>query len=306
MRGRLIEVNIIDINNLTKRYGKARGIEDITFQVAEGEIFGFIGPNGSGKSTTIRTLLNFLYPTSGSAKILGKDVVKDSKYIRQHIGYLPSEVHYYDDMKVNELLRFSSGFYSGNAEKHALLLAQRLQLDTTRKIEDLSFGNKKKVGIIQALMHEPKLLILDEPTAGLDPLMQSIFFDLLKELQQKGTTIFFSSHYLGEVQKLCDRVGIIKEGRMIKIENMDDMRANQFKKVHLHFHDKWENKLQIQGVLQEHITDTSYEFIYNGHTKELLDQLRFIPFDDVTIEEPSLEEVFMHYYEKEEGEHHGL
>lgn len=306
MRGRLIEVNIIDINNLTKRYGKARGIEDITFQVAEGEIFGFIGPNGSGKSTTIRTLLNFLYPTSGSAKILGKDVVKDSKYIRQHIGYLPSEVHYYDDMKVNELLRFSSGFYSGNAEKHALLLAQRLQLDTTRKIEDLSFGNKKKVGIIQALMHEPKLLILDEPTAGLDPLMQSIFFDLLKELQQKGTTIFFSSHYLGEVQKLCDRVGIIKEGRMIKIENMEDMRANQFKKVHLHFHGKWENKIQIQGVLQEHITDTSYEFIYNGHTRELLEQLRFIPFDDVTIEEPSLEEVFMHYYEKEEGEHHGL
>ncbi|HSO59311.1 MAG TPA: ABC transporter ATP-binding protein [Paenisporosarcina sp.] len=299
-------MNIIDINNLTKRYGKARGIEDITFQVAEGEIFGFIGPNGSGKSTTIRTLLNFLYPTSGSAKILGKDVVKDSKYIRQHIGYLPSEVHYYDDMKVNELLRFSSGFYSGNAEKHALLLAQRLQLDTTRKIEDLSFGNKKKVGIIQALMHEPKLLILDEPTAGLDPLMQSIFFDLLKELQQKGTTIFFSSHYLGEVQKLCDRVGIIKEGRMIKIENMEDMRANQFKKVHLHFHGNWENKFQIQGVLQEHITDTSYEFIYNGHTRELLEQLRFIPFDDVTIEEPSLEEVFMHYYEKEEGEHHGL
>jgi ABC-2 type transport system ATP-binding protein len=299
-------VNIIDINNLTKRYGKARGIEDITFQVAEGEIFGFIGPNGSGKSTTIRTLLNFLYPTSGSAKILGKDVVKDSKYIRQHIGYLPSEVHYYDDMKVNELFRFSSGFYSGNAEKHALLLAQRLQLDTTRKIEDLSFGNKKKVGIIQALMHEPKLLILDEPTAGLDPLMQSIFFDLLKELQQKGTTIFFSSHYLGEVQKLCDRVGIIKEGRMIKIENMEDMRANQFKKVHLHFHGKWENKIQIQGVLQEHNTDTSYEFIYNGHTRELLEQLRFIPFDDVTIEEPSLEEVFMHYYEKEEGEHHGL
>lgn len=306
MRGRLIVVNIIDINNLTKRYGKARGIEDITFQVAEGEIFGFIGPNGSGKSTTIRTLLNFLYPTSGSAKILGKDVVKDSKYIRQHIGYLPSEVHYYDDMKVNELFRFSSGFYSGNAEKHALLLAQRLQLDTTRKIEDLSFGNKKKVGIIQALMHEPKLLILDEPTAGLDPLMQSIFFDLLKELQQKGTTIFFSSHYLGEVQKLCDRVGIIKEGRMIKIENMEDMRANQFKKVHLHFHGKWDNKIQIQGVLQEHITDTSYEFIYNGHTRELLEQLRFIPFDDVTIEEPSLEEVFMHYYEKEEGEHHGL
>ncbi|WP_424416028.1 ABC transporter ATP-binding protein, partial [Paenisporosarcina sp.] len=285
---------------------KARGIEDITFQVAEGEIFGFIGPNGSGKSTTIRTLLNFLYPTSGSAKILGKDVVKDSKYIRQHIGYLPSEVHYYDDMKVNELFRFSSGFYSGNAEKHALLLAQRLQLDTTRKIEDLSFGNKKKVGIIQALMHEPKLLILDEPTAGLDPLMQSIFFDLLKELQQKGTTIFFSSHYLGEVQKLCDRVGIIKEGRMIKIENMEDMRANQFKKVHLHFHGKWENKIQIQGVFQEHITDTSYDFIYNGHTRELLEQLRFIPFDDVTIEEPSLEEVFMHYYEKEEGEHHGL
>jgi ABC-2 type transport system ATP-binding protein len=299
-------MNVIEINNLTKRYGKSRGIEDISFQVAEGEIFGFIGPNGSGKSTTIRTLLNFLYPTSGTAKILGKDMVKDSKYIRQHIGYLPSEVHYYDDMKVNELFRFSSGFYPGDTSQHAMQLATRLQLDTTRKIEDLSFGNKKKVGIIQALMHEPKLLILDEPTAGLDPLMQSIFFDLLKELQQKGTTIFFSSHYLSEVQKLCDRVGIIKEGRIIKIENMEDMRAKQFKKVHLHFHEKFENTFRIEGVLQEHITDTSYEFIYNGHTRDLLEQLRSVPFYDVTIEEPSLEEVFMHYYEKEEGDQHGL
>jgi ABC-2 type transport system ATP-binding protein len=299
-------MNVIEINNLTKRYGKSRGIEDISFQVAEGEIFGFIGPNGSGKSTTIRTLLNFLYPTSGTAKILGKDMVKDSTYIRQHIGYLPSEVHYYDDMKVNELFQFSSGFYPGDASQHAMQLATRLQLDTTRKIEDLSFGNKKKVGIIQALMHEPKLLILDEPTAGLDPLMQSIFFDLLKELQQKGTTIFFSSHYLSEVQKLCDRVGIIKEGRMIKIENMEDMRAKQFKKVHLHFHEKFENTFRIEGVLQEHITDTSYEFIYNGHTRDLLEQLRAVPFYDITIEEPSLEEVFMHYYEKEEGNQHGL
>lgn len=299
-------MNAIELNQLTKRYGKSRGIDDVTFQVAQGEIFGFIGPNGAGKSTTIRTLLNFLYPTNGTAKILGKDVVKEAKDIRQHIGYLPSEVHYYDDMKVSELFRFSAGFYPGNSTKYAQELAQRLQLDTSRKIEDLSFGNKKKVGIIQALMHEPQVLILDEPTAGLDPLMQSIFFDLLKELQQKGTTIFFSSHYLSEVQKLCNRVAIIKEGRLIKIESMEDLHAKQFKKVHLHFQNKWEQKVHLEGVLQEHLTDNSYDFIYNGHTRDLLQQLVQIPFDDVTIEEPSLEEIFMHYYEKETGENNGL
>ena len=299
-------MNAIELNHLTKRYGKARGIEDVTFQVAQGEIFGFIGPNGAGKSTTIRTLLNFLYPTSGTAKILGKDVVTEAKNLRQHIGYLPSEVHYYDDMKVSELFRFSAGFYPGDSSKHALELADRLQLDTTRKIEDLSFGNKKKVGIIQALMHEPQILILDEPTAGLDPLMQSIFFELLRELQQKGTTIFFSSHYLSEVQKLCNRVAIIKDGRLIKIENMEDLHAKQFKKVHLHFQNKWDQKIRLEGVLQENVTDNSYEFIYNGHTRNLLEQLVTIRFDDVTIEEPSLEEVFMHYYEKEVGENDGL
>lgn len=299
-----IHLNVIELNNLTKRYGKSRGIEDVTFQVKQGEIFGFIGPNGAGKSTTIRTLLNLLYPSSGSAKILSKDIVKETKAISQHIGYLPSEVHYYDDMKVIDLFRFSAGFYPGDALKHAVSLAQRLHLDTTRKIEDLSFGNKKKVGIVQALMHEPKVLILDEPTSGLDPLIQSIFFDLLKELRQEGTTIFFSSHYLSEVQKLCDRVAIIKDGRIIKIESIEDMRSKQLKKVHLYFHDKWEqNGFQIEGALQEQITDTSYDFIYNGRTRKLLEQLQNLPFDDVTIQEPSLEEVFMHYYESEKGNH---
>ena len=298
-------MNVIEFNQLTKRYGKTRGIEDVTFQVAQGEIFGFIGPNGAGKSTTIRTLLNFLYPTSGSAKIMGKDVVKEAKDIRQYIGYLPSEIHYYDDLKVIDLFHYSAGFYKEDAMAYALELAQRLQLDTSRKIEDLSFGNKKKVGIVQALMHEPKLLILDEPTSGLDPLIQSVFFELLKEQQQKGTTIFFSSHYLSEVQKLCNRVAIIKEGRIIKIEDIEDMRSKQLKKVHLHFHDKKGEGIHVEGVLQEQHTDSSYEFIYNGHTRQLLEQLRGIPFDDVTIVEPSLEEVFMHYYE-EEGDNHGL
>ena len=299
-------MNAIELNQLTKQYGKARGIENVSFEVKQGEIFGFIGPNGAGKSTTIRTLLNFLYPSSGSAKILGKDSVKDSKEIRKEIGYLPSEVHYYDDMSVEELFRFSAGFYPGDSMGHALRLAERLQLDTKRKIEDLSFGNKKKVGIIQALMHDSKLLILDEPTAGLDPLIQSIFFELLKELQQQGTTIFFSSHYLSEVQKLCNRVAIIKEGRLLKIESMEDMHANHFKKVHLQFRNKEENSFRLKGVLQEHITDTTYEFIFNGNTRELLMQLQSVSFEDVTIAEPSLEEVFMHYYEHEEGERNGL
>jgi len=201
-----LKMNVIEIKNLTKNYGKARGITDVSFNVEEGEVFGFIGPNGAGKSTTIRTLLSLIYPTSGSATIFGKDCIEFGPEIKKEIGYLPSEVFYYDNMKVIDLLKYSASFYKKDCSKRITELAEAMDLDLNKKIDDLSFGNKKKVGIVQGLLHEPKLIILDEPTSGLDPLMQQKFFDLLEEENKKGATILLSSHILSEVQRLCNRL----------------------------------------------------------------------------------------------------
>jgi len=185
-------MDVIEVNHLTKYYGKARGIIDVSFQVAEGEIFGFIGPNGAGKSTTIRLLLSLIYPTSGSATIFGKDCIKYGPELRQDIGYLPSEVFYYERMKVIDLLKYSASFYDKDCTQRMHELAELMELELNRRIEDLSYGNKKKVGIVQGLLHSPKLLFLDEPTAGLDPLMQRKFFDLIREENERGVTVFFS------------------------------------------------------------------------------------------------------------------
>lgn len=222
--------NIIEINKLTKTYGKHRGIEDITLSIQEGEIFGFIGPNGAGKSTTIRCLLSLIYPTSGSASIFGADCIKNASEIAKEVGYLPSEVFYYDNMKVKDLLNYSASFYKKDCKKKIRELCDVLELDTGRKIEDLSFGNRKKVGIVQGLLHSPKLIILDEPTSGLDPLMQKKFFDLIQEENRNGATVFFSSHILSEVQKMCDRVGFIKEGKLIKLDTMASLKEDSYKR----------------------------------------------------------------------------
>ncbi|MFN2285389.1 MAG: ABC transporter ATP-binding protein, partial [Anaerolineae bacterium] len=213
-------MSVIEANHLTKYYGKARGIVDVSFHVDEGEIFGFIGPNGAGKSTTIRLFLSLIYPTSGSATIFGKDCIKYGPELRQDIGYLPSDVFYYERMKVIDLLEYSASFYDKDCTQRMLTLADTMELELNRRIDDLSYGNKKKVGIVQGLLHQPKLLFLDEPTAGLDPLMQRKFFQLIQEENARGVTVFFSSHILGEVQRMCNRVGIIKEGRMIEIADI--------------------------------------------------------------------------------------
>jgi len=291
-------MKIVDIRNLTKSYGKNRGIRNLTFSIEEGEIFGFIGPNGAGKSTTIRTLLNFIYPTSGSATIFGKDIIRYSKEIRQNAGYLPSEVHYYDDMRVIDLLKYSSSFYKQYKPERMRELAERLQLDLNRKIEDLSFGNRKKVGIVQALLHEPKLLILDEPTSGLDPLMQNTFFEMLREERDKGTTIFFSSHILSEVQKMCDRVAIIKEGELVQVETIENLTKNNLKKITISLESPEPIDINLKGILSEEQTGKEVKLLYNGDMKALLNQLYTMPIQDLLIEEPTLEEIFMHYYEK--------
>ncbi|WP_064093496.1 ABC transporter ATP-binding protein [Rossellomorea aquimaris] len=287
----------IEMSNLTKYYKKNRGIENISFSIDEGEIFGFIGPNGAGKSTTIRTLLNFIYPTEGSAEIFGKNIVTHSKEIRQLVGYLPSEVNYYDDMKAIDLLMYSAKFHQYANKKRMFDLAEKLQLDMNKKIEDLSFGNRKKVGIIQALLHEPKLLILDEPTGGLDPLMQNVFFELIKVEREKGATIFFSSHILSEVQKMCDRVAIIKEGKLVTVERVETLTKNNLKKISISAHSGVDIPLSLEGIVNQERTLHGVKFLYNGDMKLLLNHLSTIEIQDLLIEEPSLEEVFMHYYE---------
>jgi len=291
-------MNVIELNNLTKTYGEARGISNISFNVEEGEIFGFIGPNGAGKSTTIRTLLSLIYPTSGSATIFGKDTVKFAPEIKKEIGYLPSEVFYYDNMKVKDLLKYSASFYKKDCSKRIKELAEIMDLDLNKKIDDLSFGNKKKVGIVQGLLHQPKLIILDEPTSGLDPLMQQKFFDLLKEESQKGATILFSSHILSEVQRLCDRVAIIKEGKLIKLEKISTLKENNHKKFKLETNAQ-SDQFNLPGVTNIEVKDNHLSFLYSGNINVILKKLSEIQLTNLWIEEPDLEEIFMHYYEKE-------
>lgn len=296
-------MNVIEIKNLTKTYGSARGITNISFNVEEGEIFGFIGPNGAGKSTTIRTLLSLIYPTSGSATIFGKDCVEFGPEIKKEIGYLPSEVFYYDKMKVIDLLKYSASFYKKDCTQRIRELAEVMDLDLNKRIDDLSFGNKKKVGIVQGLLHEPKLIILDEPTSGLDPLMQQKFFDLLREENRKGVTILFSSHILSEVQKMCSRVAIIKEGKLIKLEKISTLQESNYKKFRIEAKSALDkNHFLIKGVTNMEEKDRTLSFMYRGDINPMMKKISEAVISNVWIEEPSLEEIFMHYYEKEEKE----
>jgi ABC-2 type transport system ATP-binding protein len=294
-------MNVIEIKNLTKMYGKARGIENVSFDVKEGEIFGFIGPNGAGKSTTIRTLLSLIYPTSGSATIFGKDIITASPEIKKYIGYLPSEVFYYDNMKVMDLLKYSASFYKKDCTKRIKELADIMELDLTKKIDDLSLGNKKKVGIVQGLLHEPKLIILDEPTSGLDPLMQQKFFELLEKENKKGATILFSSHILSEVQRLCDRVAIIKDGRIVTVEKISTLKENTYKKFKIETNSVIIKDLfNIEGVNQLEQDGGSVSFLFRGNINSIMKKIAEIEIANLWVEEPDLEEIFMHYYEKEE------
>lgn len=291
-------MSIIEVNNLTKYYGKARGIVDVSFSVDEGEIFGFIGPNGAGKSTTIRLFLSLIFPSGGSAKIFGKDCIKFGPELRQEIGYLPSEVFYYDRMKVLDLLKYSASFYEKDCTERLYELADLMELDLKRRIDDLSYGNKKKVGIVQGLLHQPKLIVLDEPTSGLDPLMQQKFFNLIKEEnQQRGATVFFSSHILDEVQRMCNRVAIIKEGRIITIEDIKTLRKDNYKKVRVTADGADQQHFALDGVTNLAREDGSINFFFKGDINVILRTLSETEVSDVTIEEPTLEEIFMHYYQ---------
>jgi ABC-2 type transport system ATP-binding protein len=290
-------LSVIEVNHLTKYYGKARGITDLSFVVDEGEIFGFIGPNGAGKSTTIRLLLSLIYPTSGTATIFGKDCIKYGPELRRDIGYLPSEVFYYDRMKVIDLLKYSASFYPQDSTQRMHELAELMELELDRRIEDLSYGNRKKVGIVQGLQHRPKLLFLDEPTAGLDPLMQRKFFQLIREENQRGVTVFFSSHILGEVQRMCNRVAIIKEGNIIEMADIHTLQQNNYKKIRVTANDLDVDYFDIPGVTNLELLNDTIRFFYKGDINAVMRKIVEKKVTDVTIEEPTLEEIFMHYYE---------
>ena len=288
----------IQTQALTKFYGKARGIRELSLQVEQGEFFGFIGPNGAGKSTTIRCLLGLITPTSGSARVLGLDIGADRKEILTRIGYLPSEAVFYRGMRVREVLKLSADLRGKNCTREAEALCERLQLDTAKKVEELSFGNRKKVGIVCALQHRPELLILDEPTSGLDPLMQREFFSILQERNREGATVFLSSHILSEIQRNCTRAAIIREGTLLACGSVEELARTNARRVTL----RGSAEVQVlSGIRDCQQTEEGLSFLYSGDMQMLLNALAGGKVEDLTIAEPDLEEVFLHYYEKEES-----
>ena len=295
-------MNAIEIKNLTKVYGKNRGIQDINISVKEGEIYGFIGPNGAGKSTTIKTLLNFIYSTSGEALIFGMDSVKESEKIKEYIGYVPSEVRYYDDVKVKDIIKYAQSFYPKSNKEYVDRICNELELDMNKKMGELSLGNKKKVAIAQSLINNPKLLILDEPTNGLDPLMQKKLFNILIEEKEKGNTVFLSSHNLVEVQNLCDRVCVIKEGKIVDIIEIEKSKTELKLKVTLSSSDITDD---IVLNLSDKISDKNgklYTFICSKNIDSLVKELANYKIDELLIEKENLEDAFLNYYENNKEE----
>ena len=287
----------IEINNLTKTYGKHRGVESVDLSVKEGEWFGFIGPNGAGKSTTIRTLLGLIKPTGGKSKVFGLDswLMKDK--IMKDVGYLPSEAIFYPEMTVKETLDYALSFFGNKDGRRQKELCRRFQLDTKRKVGELSYGNRKKVGIVSALQHSPSLLILDEPTGGLDPLMQREFFNLLEEEHKNGKTIFMSSHILSEIEHHAQTAAFIRDGKIILKKEVSELSKTSRRKVSLR------GSLDIsglQGVKEVVENKEGVSFLYSGDSKVLLDVLSKGDIKDFTVTEPDLEEVFLHYYKRED------
>ena len=286
-------MHVIETKNLTKSYGKARGIVDLTLTVEQGEWFGFIGPNGAGKSTTIRTLLGLIFPTSGSAKIFGLDVVTQKEEILKRVGYLPSEALFYPGMKVKDILKFSADLRKTDCSKTAAALCDRLKLDVNRKVDELSFGNRKKVAIVTALQSKPELLILDEPTSGLDPLMQHEFFEIIREYNKEGSTVFVSSHILPEIERNCDRAGVIREGRLIACDSVEALGQSNAKRISLSGD---VNVDGLAGIKDICVNGETKSFLYSGDINALIGKLAGCNVKDLTITDPDLDEIFLHFH----------
>ncbi len=286
---------VIELKNLKKYYGSSRGIEDVSFKINKGEIYGFIGPNGAGKSTTLRTIMGLINKTSGYIYINGKELASDDISTKMIIGYLPSEMNLYEDMTVKELFDYHESFYDKNLSKRRKELSKLLQIEEHKLIEDLSLGNLKKVGIVLALMHEPEILILDEPTSGLDPIMQNVFHDILLKEKEKGTTILYSSHILSEVSNICDRVGLIKEGKIIKEDSMENIKLDNYTylKIISNEIDKIKKELKLKVYKED---ENEIVFFNNLNPNELITKLNKYKIDHLLIEEVPLEDLFINYY----------
>lgn len=284
---------VIKVSSLTKYYGKHRGVEDLTLHVNKGEIYGFIGPNGAGKSTTIRAMVGLLKPTKGSVEIFGLSVKEHQTEILKRIGYMPSETTFYSGMKVSEAIRFSAGLYGKDCREEAGRLCERLKLDARKKVEELSFGNRKKVGIVCAFQHDADLYILDEPTSGLDPLMQKEFFELVQEKSRSGAAVFLSSHILSEIRRYCHRAAIVKDGRLIVEDDVETICNTSAKRINI------QGVESVPGIEMKDVVrgEGSVSFLYNGRMLELIRALNGLPIEDLTITEPDLEEAFLHFYE---------
>ena len=290
----------IKTEKLTKYYGKARGIIDLDLTVEEGECFGFIGPNGAGKSTTIRTLLGLISPSAGSGQIFGMDIVRRNRDILRRVGYLPSEAVFYPGIRVRELLKLSADLRGVNCAAEAAKLCERLELDPNRKAEELSFGNRKKAAIVCALQSNPPLLILDEPTGGLDPLMQREFFEILRERSARGATIFLSSHVLSEIQRNCTRAAVIREGHIIACGSVEELARTNAKRVSV---TGLVDLKGLPGVRDLQTDGQSVSFLFNGDLNDLLLKLYVGQVRDLSISDPDLEEIFRHFYEKDGDGH---
>jgi len=286
---------IIEIKHLKKYYGKTRGVEDVSLKINKGEIYGFIGPNGAGKSTTIRTILGLINKTSGSIYIKEKEFDKNDLEIKRIIGYLPSEINLYDNMTIKQIFDYHETFYKKDFSKRRKELVKLLKIDENKIIEDLSLGNLKKVGIVLALMHEPEILILDEPTSGLDPIMQNVFHDILLKEKEKGTTILYSSHVLNEVSSICDKVGFIKNGIIIKEDLIENIKKDNYSYLTISSKDiekiKKDLKLKIVKETKDEVT-----FINNLNSNTIINKLSKYDINRLLIQEISLEDLFINYY----------
>lgn len=289
----------IKTENLTKFYGKSRGIIDVSLSIDEGEFFGFIGPNGAGKSTLIRTLLGLIAPTSGRAEIFGRDIVTERTKILKSVGYMPSEAKFYSGMRVGEMLDLSAKLRGVDCTAEQKLLCERLELDTSRKIDELSLGNRKKVGIVTALQHNPALCILDEPTSGLDPLMQKEFYSILSERCKAGATVFLSSHILAEIARYCNRAAIIREGKILVTESVENLAHTGIKRVALRGISEPESFRAVDGIRDVTMADGAVKFLYSGEACALLSHLAKINPTDVSITDPELDEILISYYGRE-------
>lgn len=292
-------MNILKTENLTKYYGRFRGIENVNLTLEEGEKLGFIGQNGAGKSTFIRTALRYLKPNSGKTEIFGKDILTHREEILADVGYMSSECVFYKGMKVKDVLSYYAKLRKMDCSKEAKYYCERLQLDTNKKVEQLSLGNRKKLGIICAIQHNPKLYFFDEPTSGLDPVIQKEFFDILDEKHKQGASILLSSHVLGEISRFCEKAAVIKDGHIIACDTVENFSKAGYKIIRLADVKNMQAVCSIDDVFNPYAEGNNLTFSYSGDIKNLLGELSKAEFKDILISDPDFEESVIHYYTRE-------